>query len=163
MCCNLFFFFQCDWEKIYFDWNYLKWMQNKFSTDKKSRRPERESNMGCKKGVRNQAQWRYNGMQWALCPPLLPPSNPPFIYPSIHPLLCGPSFPTRLWCAVTRSAGSSSMTDCYFLERKGIWLLTSGPLQLQTRTLYINQEVISKQRDHPPINLLGSGGHYMLL
>lgn len=76
----------------------------------------------------------------------------------IPPLLCHPSFPTLLWCVVTRSAGSSSMTDCYFLERKRIWLLTSGPLQLQTRALYINQEVISKQRDHPPINLLGSRG-----
>lgn len=77
---------------------------------------------------------------------------------SFHPLLRSPSVPTLLWCVVTRSAGSSSMTDCYFLERKRIWLLTSGPLQLQTRALYINQEVISKQRDHPPINLLGSGG-----
>lgn len=82
----------------------------------------------------------------------LPPS------PCLHPLLCSPSIPTLLWCVVTRSTGSSSMTDCYFLERKHIWLLTSGPLQLQTRALYINQEVISKQRDHPPINLLGSGG-----
>lgn len=84
-----------------------------------------------------------------LSSPPLPPSR------SLHP---GPSFPTLLWCVVTRLAGSSSMTDCYFLERKHIWLLTSGPLQLQTRALYINQEVISKQRDCPPINLLGSRG-----
>ncbi len=59
---------------------------------------------------------------------------------------------------VTHSASSSSMTDCYLLKRKRIWLLTSGPLQLQTRALYINQKVLSKQRDHPPINLSGNGG-----
>lgn len=153
--------------RIIFNYNeQIEWRTN---SSNKQTNPDPENSIrkvnitNCLLHKRTDLRYSWEEWAWAFCSPSVPRQarapvpNPPT--PSFfHPLLRSPSFPTLLWCVVTRSAGSSSMTDCYFLERKRIWLLTSGPLQLQTRALYINQEVISKQRDHPPINLLGSGG-----